>query len=341
MRLYNPGMRKLLCLLPLLITTLLHAQSSQSAMPNDIAILHVSTQLVMLDALVENKKTQTLIGGLDRSNFQLSEDGTPQTITYFSHDELPLSIVFLFDITQSVRPTLKSLAKGALEILTHLKQQDEVAIMVFSSHTELLQDFTTDRVRAAMVIDDASSMTNEEGAFVHESMFEAIEQTKRSTLPDSRRVLVWLTDGTANSENKFTQKIMGRQAPELLHTPSEVVEELRHTGVVVSALIEHSDSTDAMLAKHTLGGASFGDIKHYAELTGGPVLNTSKKDVADRLSDLIDQLRGRYTLGYKPTTKPPGTFSRISLQLTPETFQQHPDLLQQDTTVSTRQGYYR
>jgi uncharacterized membrane protein len=65
--------------------------------------------------------------------------------SYFSRDQLPLSVVFLLDLTETVQPILKPLAEGAVEILGHLKPQDQVAVMVFSSHTELLQDFTTDR----------------------------------------------------------------------------------------------------------------------------------------------------------------------------------------------------
>ena len=73
----------------------------------------------------------------------------PQNISYFAHDRLPLSVVFLFDLTETVQPILKPLAEGARNILSHLRPQDEVSVMVFSSHTELLKDFTTDRTLAA------------------------------------------------------------------------------------------------------------------------------------------------------------------------------------------------
>ena len=53
------------------------------------------------------------MGELQRSDFRLSEDGVPQTITYFSQDRLPLSVAFLFDLTDTVRSALKPLAEGA------------------------------------------------------------------------------------------------------------------------------------------------------------------------------------------------------------------------------------
>ncbi|MGA7768932.1 MAG: hypothetical protein WCA27_22245, partial [Candidatus Sulfotelmatobacter sp.] len=77
-------------------------------------------------------------------------------------------------------------------------------------------------------------------------------------------------------------------------------------------------------------------------LTGGPVLNTSTKEVAGRLALLIDQLRNRYTLGYKPvTSKPEGTFCKLQLELQPEVYRDHPDLKKKDIMVRTKRGYYR
>ena len=140
------------------------------------ATIRVDTQFVVLDALVENKKTGGIDNSLTAKDFQLSEDGVPQTISYFSHDRLPLSVVLLFDMTETVHAALKPLAQAALEILGHLKPQDEVAVMIFSSRTELLQDFTVNRSLAADAIKTASWMADVEGTFIDEDMYEAVNQ---------------------------------------------------------------------------------------------------------------------------------------------------------------------
>jgi VWFA-related protein len=328
----------------LLLYLPLHAQSAQEAPP----VIHISSQLVVLDALVENKKTGELLGTLGPHDFQLAEDGASQQIGYFSHDQLPLSVVFLLDLTDTVRPALKPLAEAARKILDHLKPEDETAIMVFSSHTELLQRFTTDRSLAAAAIRKAGDMRSSDGTFIHEDMYEAIEQAMNSTVPGSRRVLVWLTDGTANFQNAVTQKTIGRSAPAVLHTKEEATEKLQRSGIVVAALIDRSAKTDAIMAASTINPFSFiiggrvGDIRKYAELTGGPVLNSSSSDVADRLALLIDQIRNRYTLGYKPTTpKPEGTYCDLQLSFAPTFYQQHPDIKRGDLLIRTRRGYYR
>ena len=325
-----------------------HAQSPQPSASDATPITRVSTEFVVLDALVENKSTRTLVGTLGSKDFRLSEDGISQTITYFSHDELPLSVVFLLDLTDTVRPALKPLAQAAREILGHLKLQDEVAIMVFSSHAELLQDFTTDRSLAAAAVEKAAGMKSNEGTFINEDMYEAVEQATKSTVQGSRRVLLWLTDDTTNLQNSVTQKTIGKHAPSHLHTKAEATDKLLRSGVVVSALIDRPPETDAFIAAMDANpfafvvGGRIGDVRKYAEATGGPVLNTSKKEVAARLAMLIDQVRNRYTLGYKPVTaKPEGTFCKLQLELQPEVFKDHPNLRRKDVIVRTKRGYYR
>jgi hypothetical protein len=120
---------------------------------------------------------------------------------------------------------------------------------------------------------------------------------------------------------------LGRQAPAHLHTKEEATDKLLRSGVVVSELIERTAATDALIVAADatpfamIFGARTGDIHKYADLTGGPVLNTSKKEAADRLAALIDELRGRYTLGYKPSTsKPVGTFCKVQLRLSGDTY---------------------
>jgi hypothetical protein len=87
-------------------------------------------------------------------------------------------------------------------------------------------------------------------------------------------------------------------------------------------------------------GTRVGDIDEYAKATGGPVLSTGTKEAADRLTLLIDQIRARYTLGYKPTrVQPQGKFCKLSLQLSPELLGEHPEL--RKSMVLTKSGYYR
>ena len=74
------------------------AQSPESATASGAATIHVNTQFVLLDAVVENKKSGQAVDTFSAKDFQLAEDGVPQTITYCRRDHLPLSVVLLFAI---------------------------------------------------------------------------------------------------------------------------------------------------------------------------------------------------------------------------------------------------
>jgi len=317
------------------------AQSPAPPVQPAATTIHVDTQFVLLDALVENKKTGATVDTLSTRDFQLSEDGVAQTISYFTRDQLPLSVVLLFDMTETVHAALVPLAQAALQVLGHLKPADEVAVMIFSSRAELMQDFTTSRPLAAEAIKTASWMADVEGTFLDEDMFEAVQQVMKAKA-GNRRVLVWLTDGTANQENSFTQASIGQHSPKHLHSQQEAMTRLLQSDAVAAALIDRTVETNRAIMASGLGGTRVGDIDEYAKATGGPVLSTGSKEAPDRLALLIDQIRARYTLGYKPTrAESQGKFCKLSLRLSPEVLNEHPELRKPGLIVITKSGYYR
>jgi VWFA-related protein len=317
----------------------LTASGAQSSLPE--TTIRVDSQEVLLDAMVEDKKSGRTLDSLSANDFQLSEDGAPQAITYFSRDQLPLSVVLMFDMTETVHTAMKPLAQAALEILAHLKPQDEVAVMTFSSRADLMGGFTTNRQRAAEAIKTASWMADVEGTFLDEDMYEAAEQVSQAK-PGNRRVLVWLTDGTANLENAATRASIGQHAPALLHSQGEAMDRLMQSGAVVALLIERTAETNRAIMSAGLTGVRIGDFEQYARSTGGPIWNTSARDAPDRLAAMIDLIRARYTLGYRPNrAQPVNKFCKLSLQLNDSALRDHPELHKKDVVVSTRSGYYR
>src|SRR5262245_40783373 len=107
--------------------------------------IRLSTDLVVIDAQALDRKTGRIINGLKAADFELYEDGVRQEITHFSQDGLTLSVILLMDLSGSVSPVLKEIQSGALLALERLKENDEVAVIAFSSDTQLVQDFTVDR----------------------------------------------------------------------------------------------------------------------------------------------------------------------------------------------------
>ncbi len=320
----------------------LHAQDLRPA----AGVYRVTAHVEVVDAQVVNKKTGQAVRELKRGDFQIYEDNVRQQITTFSQDELPLSVVLLFDLTDSVRPVLKSLAGGALESLKHLKPEDEVAVMTYAASAQLIQDFTTDRALAARAIERASRMESGEAAFFNEGIFQATAQLLRSNHPGNRRVIIWLTDDIPNFPSEEIRARYGRSLGKAkLHTEKEAMEQLLRSGTMVSTLLQRSRMSDEQFSlqlskafETQLARMQYppGDIFRYAQATGGQVMEAGNKHAKERLADMIDDIRLRYSLAYHPSLpKPAGSFCSVKVKLSPEVTKQ------KDLVVSAKQGYYR
>ncbi|HMC31651.1 MAG TPA: VWA domain-containing protein [Candidatus Angelobacter sp.] len=318
----------------------LRAQTPEPA----ASVFRLDVRVVQVDAQVLDKKTRHVAPLLKQEDFLIFEDNVPQKISSFSQDKLPLSVVILFDLTDSVRPVLKSLAEGALEALQHLKPEDEVTVMVYAASTQVLQEATTDRALAAAAIEKASRMESDESAYFNEGIFQAAQKLAQSKNSSSRRVIIWLTDDVPNipSETDLPLRYRRSLKGSMPHTQREAMDELLRTGTVVCSLVKQSDesiSGEQRLMAHPAERMLHppGEVYKYAAATGGQVIEYKKKELKDKLAALIDDLRMRYSLAYHPSAqKPKGKYCAIKVKLAPEIKKNVGEVI-----VEARQGYYR
>jgi len=314
--------------------------------PPAAGIYRVTAHVEVVDAQVLNKKTRRAVRELTSNDFQVYEDNVRQQISSFSQDEVPLSVVLLFDLTDSVRPVLKSLAGGALESLGHLKPEDEVAVMTYAASAKLIQDFTTDRALAAQAIEKAGRMESGEAAFFNEGIFQATAQLLRSNHAGNRRVIIWLTDDIPNFPSDEVRARYGRSLGKgKLHSEKEAMEALLRSGTMVSTLLQRSRMSDEQFSlqlsktfETQIARTQYppGDVFRYAQATGGQVMEAGNKHAQERLAAMIDDIRLRYSLAYHPAQpKPEGSFCSIKVKLSPAVANQ------KDLVVEAKQGYYR
>jgi VWFA-related protein len=303
-----------------------------------------STELVLLDVQVVHKKMKTPAPPLEQGNFEVYEDGQRQEVKSFSRDQVPLSVVLLFDLTDSVRPVLRRLSLGAKSALTHFKPEDEVAVMAYAASARILDGFTKDRRRTRDAIERAAYMKSNEAAFFNEAVFQATQELRESENESNRRVIIWLTDNLPNVPTEWNRAHEGATVPEgSLHTQEDALRALHETGTMVAPLLLTDAAmligTAPLRAYEALWSKSHppGDAKKYAEWTGGQAMQMGGKNVEQRLADLIDELRSRYTIGFQPSqAKSPGAYCTLRVALAPDG-PLHP----KDWNVLSRTGYYR
>jgi VWFA-related protein len=301
----------------------------------EMPVFRASTELVLVDVQVKHVKTGTPAPTLQAKDLRVFEEGAPQDIIQFSRDEYPISAVLLFDLTMSVRPVLKHLAEGAKTALDHFKPGDEVSVMTYAERAHLVNGFTTDRARTLRAIEEAAQMKSMDAAYFNEGVYAAAMQLREARSSLNRRVAIWLTD---NLPNVPYEK---RDFP--VHTEAEALRALHEDGVVVAPILQKSRLWAVLAPMLTFYEAPYakshppGDANKYAEVTGGQSVGLRGKKPEERLAQLIDELRARYTIGYRASDpQPAGTFRKIRVELAPGGA-----LRPAEWRVLARQGYYR
>src|SRR5208282_6382864 len=87
-----------------------------------------------------------LIPGLAKDEFDIFEDGTPQTIKYFAAEtDQPLTLGILIDTSPSQTRVLPMEQDVGASFLSQVLRKKDLAFVIsFDADVDLLQDFTND-----------------------------------------------------------------------------------------------------------------------------------------------------------------------------------------------------
>src|SRR6266852_5511550 len=105
-------------------------------------VFHADVQEVLLHATVIDDK-QRMITNLDKTAFAVFENGTPQTIKSFRHEDVPISLGIVIDNSGSMREKRTKVAKAAVNLVRASNPQDEVFVVNFSDEYFLDQPSTS------------------------------------------------------------------------------------------------------------------------------------------------------------------------------------------------------
>jgi VWFA-related protein len=261
-------------------------------------IIKTDVDLVTIDALVLQKNTARVVGGLTQTDFLVSEDGNKQTITHFSQDSLPLSVLLLIDRGGCLDPFGDVVRAAAKDAVLRLKPSDEVAVMTYHDTAELRQGFTRDRRRLDSALDYVPPHDERANHCLNIAFDEAANYMMNAANPNGRRVIILITGVTRNWEC--------RNGPSHNAATHAVFE----SGSVVCGIIP---KTPEQIAENgamrwatrfgKLGGASYIDIQKLADDTGGELMHDKPEELDRAFVTLITHLRTRYSLSFVSTNK--------------------------------------
>lgn len=274
-------------------------------------IVKVDVDLVTVDALVLQKQTARVVGDLSKDDFILAEDGIKQTITHFSQDSLPLSVLLLVDRGGCLDPFGTEVRAAARDAIARLKPTDEIGLMTYHNDVELLQPFTRDRALISDALDHVPPHDEEAQHCLNKAFADAADYIQRAGNPIGRRVIVAVTGVTRDFDC---------QGGPSSKSASQAVYE---SGAVVSAIIPKTGEQrmeNGFMRWATrigsLGGAPYIDIQTLANETGGEILQDKPEKLDSTFATLIDHLRTRYNLAFVSSNKKrDGTTRKLKIDI--------------------------
>jgi Ca-activated chloride channel homolog len=118
-----------------------NAPSGSDSTDSGVFVFRKEVEEVVLHATVIDDK-QHIVTSLDKGDFNVYENGRPQTITSFRHEDIPVSMCIVVDNSGSMREKRQKVNAAALNLVSASNPNDEVCIVNFNDEYYLDQDFT-------------------------------------------------------------------------------------------------------------------------------------------------------------------------------------------------------
>ena len=317
----------------------------------------VEVKTVSVLATVRDKKGK-IISTLGKDDFALEEDGRPQAINYFVREsDQPLRLGLLVDTSLSQRRVLEQERTASYSFLDHLlrPEKDLDFVIHFDREVELLQEFTASRPKLQAALQalqtpqqDSNSGSNGGGSgsgrggssgrgsgrrgggtLLYDAIYLASDEVMSKQ--QGRKALIILSDGVDHGSKESL---------------TTAIETAQRADTVVYSILFKDDEENGNHGGFSMGrgggerrGGRYPQeerpdgkkiLQQISKATGGRLYEVSKKETVGKIySEIEEELRNQYSLGYTPEKNSGTGYHKIVLTTK-----------QKDLIVQARDGYY-
>jgi VWFA-related protein len=272
--------RAILCSILLCLPAIPQSQKppDKQAQPEQPRIVVESNEVIVPVTVTDDRGK--FISNLVASDFRVLDEGKPQRIRYFSHDQKqPIVVGILVDLSNASRIHWKTYQDAIQELILNLIPGDDpryaAYLISYSNDAELVVNTTTDPEK---LVDKVRKMKPGGGAAMYDAIYKAC--TDRSLIKgepyEPRRILIIVGDGHDTASKKTLDQVL------------ELAQRNLVTIYGVSTVAFGFSNEDES------------NLERLTNETGGHVekpLNSLYKDVSGYLSNPQDAGNYAYTVG--------------------------------------------
>jgi len=254
-------------------------------------------------------KDDRLVPDLERSVFEVRDNGKPQPLTVFDNTPRPVRLIVMLDVSGSMLGNLPLLRAACQQLFLRLGADDRAKVGTFGMDVVISPNFTNNRTElmAALPLEIDENAPTPLWRGVDEAM-GAFGETG-----EERRVVLVLSDGKDSPPMKF-----GRYVTQL-----DIVDRARREDIMIYGVGMRSRRPmgAVMPGIGNLGAMMTADLPDpglsltATESGGGYLELLPRNDLGAAFARVIDELHSQYLLGYTPPARD-GKVHKVEVKVT-------------------------
>jgi Ca-activated chloride channel family protein len=244
--------------------------------------IKVTTESVPVYVTVTDAEKR-LVPDLVLEDFEVLDNGKPQTINVFENKPTPITTTVMIDTSGSMTASLGLVKDGAEQFLLRLLPEDKAQVGEFSDKIKFHPgNFINDRDRLVYLL------KNELDFGYPTRLYDAVDESLERLEPmDGRKVVLVFTDGDDTSSKVGVGKVMDRA---------------RAKDVMIYAVGLINEYFNGNGNQKTRSSPDHG-LKKLAEDTGGGFFLLKKTtELSETFTRIAQELHSQYVLGFSPET---------------------------------------
>jgi Ca-activated chloride channel homolog len=287
---------KSICALFLLFCCLADPRGSPRCETRDLGgagsqAIKSESDLVVLPVTVTDR-TGNFVSGLTEGDFRVYENGRLQSISFFDHRDLPITVGLVIDSSGSMLPNRAEVASAAKDFLISSNPQDQIFVVNFNGKVTLglsaSVPFTSDvtQLEAAVLRGPSAGLTA-----LYDATALALQHLSLGT--NDKKALVVISDGGDDASHE---------------TFRQALASARHSNAIIYAVGIIADNQSDV---------NPGVLRKLARDTGGKAyFPKSAEDLPAICQQIARDLREQYTMAYIPADKMhDGTYRKIRVSV--------------------------